>query len=236
MQNIPVWRWRAGALAWVVSGLLLPLQALVALQWPDGYSIAEHAISDLGVTHCGMFADAGSTPRPVCSPWHLVFNVGLVACGALTTLGAILLRRWWAGVSGRAGTTLIALSGLCVIVAGAAPWDISPDVHDAAAFGQAVMQWLAMGMLAKAAGVGRFRALTIATALVSIGAFVAFLMALGGMILPGLSLGISERLAFDTLTLWTAIAGLVSLAALRPHSAAIESSRLAAQGQIAFRA
>ncbi|WJS89941.1 DUF998 domain-containing protein [Microbacterium testaceum] len=203
------------------------------MHWPDGYSIAGNAISDPGVTRCGIFADAGSTPRSVCSPWHPVFNAGLIACGALTALGAILLHKCWTGAVGRAGTTLIALSGLYVIGAGAAPWDVAPDIHDTAAFGQALTQWLAMGILATAAGACRFRTLTVATTLVSISAFVAFLMALEGTVLPGLSLGISERLAFDTMTLWTAITGVTSFAALRPCSSASELPRSAAQGEIA---
>ncbi len=41
----------------------------------------------------------------------------------------------------------MALSGVLVAIAGLAPWDTHPDLHDAAATGQALTQWLAMVLL-----------------------------------------------------------------------------------------
>lgn len=205
-------RRRAGAVAWIASALLIPVQVVVALQWPDGYSVAGNAISDLGITGCGPFSDGGSQPREVCSPWHPLFNAAVIASGALIALGAVLLHGRWSGRSGRAGTILMTLAGLCVVVVGFAPWDLHPELHDGAALGQAVVQWLAMILLAVAAGRGLFRGLTIATVAVSIVGLVAFLFALDGAELPGLSFGIAERLSFDTLTLWTAFAGVAVLA------------------------
>lgn len=208
-------RWFIGAAAWAVSGLFLPLQIVVALQWPHGYSVFDNAISDLGVTSCGVFADSAATARLICSPWHVFFNSGLVACGALTALGAALLYGRWGGRTGRVGSALAAASGVSVITVGLVPWDVFPDVHDGAALAQALTQWVAMVLLAIAAGRGAFRVITFAVVVVSIAAFLNFLVSLEGVSPAALPLGIAERLAFDTLTLWTASVGVSLLAASR---------------------
>ncbi|GAA3846017.1 hypothetical protein KACC15558_33110 [Brevibacterium ammoniilyticum] len=203
-------RWRIGAVLWVASAVLLPIQVIVALQWPQGYSVTANAISDLGVTVCGPFTEGGQ-PREVCSPWNPVFNIGMVLSGALTALGAVLLHGRWNSRSGRAGTILMAVVGLCVVIVGFAPWDLQPALHDSAALVQALAQWMAMILLAVAAGRGLFRGLTIASVIVSVLGFAAFLLALDGTAIPGLSFGIAERLSFDTLTVWTAAVGIAVL-------------------------
>lgn len=213
-----------GAALWAVSALFLPLQMAVALQWPSGYSIAGNAISDLGVTSCGVFSDHATTARLVCSPWHAVFNAGVVVSGALITAGAVLLQGHWRSRSGRIGSVLAAVSGVLVITVGAAPWDVSPDLHDAAALAQGVTLWSAMILLAVAEGRGAFRALTFATVAVSVVSFLAFLAALEGegpVILP---LGIVERLAFDSLTLWTVAVGTNLLLLSRADNRSPDSS------------
>lgn len=208
MQTCAQKRWRIGAALWALSALFLPVQFAVALQWPDGYSLFANAISDLGVTRCGVFADDSALPRTVCSPWHDLFNIGLVASGLVTTVGAVLLHGRWATRAGRTGTVLAAISGAFVVAVGFAPWDISPELHDAAALAQAVTQWLAMLLLASAAGRGLFRSLTAFTVVLSIASFVDFLISLAGRGAGLLPLGIAERLAFDTLVLWTAAVGM----------------------------
>ncbi len=203
-------RWRIGAALWVASALLLPVQLIVALQWPDGYSVTRNAISDLGVTVCGPFTEGGQV-REVCSPWHVGFNAGMVVSGVLTALGAALLHGCWSSRTGRVATLLMAVVGVCVVVVGFAPWDRQPALHDGAAAAQAFLQWAAMVLLAVAAGRSAFRWLTIAAVAVSILGFAAFLLALDGAALPGLSFGIAERLSFDTLTVWTAAVGVAVL-------------------------
>lgn len=204
-------RRQAGAVAWVASVVLLPVQLLVAWRWPEGYSVTGNAISDLGVTGCGQFSEQGQQVRDVCSPCNLLFNIAMVLSGALVAIGAVLLHGWWDNRSGRAGTALMAVAGLLVAIVGFAPWDIHPGVHDAAALGQAIAQWLAMGLLAVAAGRGLFRRLTVATVVVSMAGFVAFLAALEGAEVPGLGFGGAERLSFDTLSVWTALVGATLL-------------------------
>lgn len=161
----------------MASAVLLPVQLLVVLRWPQGYSVRDNAISDLGVTVCGGFSEQGQQVREVCSPWHQLFNAGMVVSGVLIVIGALLLHGWWDSRSGRTGTSVIALTGLSVSIVGLAPWDTHPGVHDFAALGQAVTQWLAMGLLAVAAGRGHFRRLIIVALVVPLVGFAAFLAA-----------------------------------------------------------
>lgn len=200
-------RLRVGCVAWILTGLLLPLQVLVAIAWPRGYSLTKNAISDLGVTSCGPYVDGSALVREICSPWHTAFNMGLVVTGILMIVGALLLHGRWDGVAGRVGTVLMSVAGACVVVVGLTPWNLNPDLHDVAAITQALAQWLAMLLLARAAGSGLFRQLTVATVTVSVLGFFVFLSALEGVNIPFVGIGVAERLAFDTLTLWVAITG-----------------------------
>lgn len=202
----------AGAVAWVLSAVVLPVQLAVALRWPEGYSVTANAISDLGVTECGLFDESGEQLRSICSPWHGLFNATMVLSGLLVALGAALLHRWWPGRAGRTGTMLMMLAGGLLAVVGLAPWDTHPDLHDAAALGQAVVQWVAMGLLAGAAGAGAFRRITIGALVLSVAGFGAFVAALEGADVPILGFGGAERLSFDILTIWLACAGMIVLA------------------------
>ena len=210
---------RLGAVAWISSALLFIVQFIVAIRWPDGYSFTRNAISDLGVTVCGEFSEQGQQVREVCSPWHSLFNSGLIVSGTLMLLGAVLLYGWWATRGGKVGTLCIAAAGVFVALVGLVPWDVDADLHDSIALGQAAAQWIGMVLIAISAGRGVFRRLTIAALGVSITGFVLFIAALEGVPIPLLGFGGSERLSFDTLTLWIVLAGVfVARAAPQPTS------------------
>ena len=49
----------------MASAVIFPLQLLVALRWPQGYSVTHNAISDLGVVGCGQFSEQGQQVRDV---------------------------------------------------------------------------------------------------------------------------------------------------------------------------
>ena len=123
-------RYRVGAMAWALSALVIPIQLFVALGWPNRYSLSRNTISDLGVTTCGEYSELGQQIRQVCSPEHAVFNIGMVASGALVLLGAVVLHGYWARLAGQAGTILMAIAGASVIGVGLFPWDVSPAAHD----------------------------------------------------------------------------------------------------------
>lgn len=201
---------------WVLAAVLVPVQILVAAQWPQPYSWRSHLISDLGATMCGT-ADAGHrTERYVCSPWHVLANAATVANGLTLTLGAVLLWSVWPRRrSGRAGSVLLALGGMCVVGVGLTPWDRQPDLHNLLALVQAPLQWVGMALLVRATwNTALSRVVPVATAvglLVSVAGFALFLDAVGGGASQDLGLGLTERLAFDTLTLWSATLGLAWL-------------------------
>lgn len=132
-MEVDVDGYHAGAVALMASAVLVPIQLLVALQWPQGYSVTDNAISDLGVTSCGQFSEQGQQVRDVCSRWHPMFNAAMVASGVLVVIGAVLLHGWWNNRSGRAGTAAMAVGGVLVSLVGLAPWDKNPGVHDGAA-------------------------------------------------------------------------------------------------------
>jgi hypothetical membrane protein len=220
-QNVAGW-------CWVLAAVLIPVQVLVAARWPSPYSWGSHLISDLGATMCGI-ADAGArVERYVCSPWHLLANAATVANGLMLSLGAVLLWSVWPRRrSGRAGSALLAVGGLCVVGVGLTPWDLQPDLHNLLALVQAPLQWVGMILLIRATWHTTLpRAVPVVTAVgvvVSVTGFVLFLDAVGGGPSLALGLGLTERLAFDTLTLWSAAVGVALLvSAQRPRTDAPE--------------
>lgn len=209
-------RLRWGATLWVLCLLTFPAQILAASRWPSPYSWSANLISDLGVTSCGIFDGGTRVERYICSPAHLLANGATVANGLLLAAGSVLLwSAWPRRRTGRAAMVFLLVGGLLVAVVGILPWDARPEGHDAAALGQAAAQWVGMLILATAlrgSTAARWAsALTWACLTVSIAAFVLFIDAISGGPSLSLGLGITERLAFDTLTLWGAALGLILL-------------------------
>ncbi|HEV7951349.1 MAG TPA: DUF998 domain-containing protein, partial [Glaciihabitans sp.] len=154
--------------------------------------------------------------RYICSPWFAVANAGTIVSGILITVGAILLWNLWPRKrSGRMAMALMALGGLLVVAVGLFPWDTHPIEHDVTAFLQAIFQWAAMiALLVAVRGFAHWRSISRLTALflaISVVGFVMFINALSGGTAFGLGVGALERIAFDSLVVWTAIVGLVLL-------------------------
>jgi hypothetical membrane protein len=211
-------RVRIGALLWVATLVHVVGQVVAAAAWPDGYSLTRNAISDLGVTTCGTFSEDGAQPRAVCSPWHGVFNAATVLSGVLLAAGAVLLRDVFPRRrTGAAGMVAMVVCGLLVAGVGLAPWDVAPDAHDALALGQTLAQWVALVLVAVAAvpAAGRpwrtIRVACVLTLLVSVAGLAVFVAGAAGVTVPGVPWGMAERLAFDTLTAWGALLGLLLL-------------------------
>ncbi|WP_434995217.1 DUF998 domain-containing protein [Arthrobacter sp. Ld5] len=209
-------RLRWGATLWVLCLLTFPAQILAAALWPRPYSWSANLISDLGVTSCGI-SDAGTrVERYICSPAHLLANGATVANGLLLAAGAVFLWSVWPRRrTGRAAMFFLLVGGLLVAVVGILPWDVQPEGHDAAALAQAAAQWAGMLLLATvlrgSTAPRRASILTWTCLVASIAGFVLFIDAISGGPSLVLGLGITERLAFDTLTLWGAALGLILL-------------------------
>lgn len=209
-------RFRLGATLWVLCLLTFPVQFLAAAQWPQAYSWSSNFISDLGVTSCGIYDVGTRVERYICSPAHLLANGATVANGILLAVGAILLWSAWPRLrTGRTAMFFLAMGGFLVAAVGVLPWDLRPEAHDLAAVAQAVVQWVGMLILAaalKGTVAARWAAvLTWAGVVFSITFFVLFVDAIGGGPSISLGLGVTERLAFDTLTIWGAVLGVILL-------------------------
>lgn len=211
-------RLRWGATLWILGLLTFPAQLSAAALWPQRYSWGSNFISDLGVTACRVF-DAGTrVERYICSPGHVLANGSTIANGAVLTLGAIFLWSVWPRqLTGRVAMALLAAGGLLVMLAGFLPWDLYPEAHDIVALAQAAVQWIGMIILVFALQgnpAARWTALlTGLSVLLSITGFVLFIDAISGGSSLALGLGLTERIAFDTLTLWGAAIGFILLTA-----------------------
>ena len=215
MQNTEIrQRVHLGAWAWVLTGLLLVVQVMVALAWPQPYSIHDNAISDLGVTSCGVFSEGTGVERYICSPAHAVLNAAFVATGLLLAVGALLLHGIWER-NAVLTTLFLTLAGLALIPVGLFPWDTHPAQHDVAALAQALFQWIGMGLVLSALGRSRawrgVRLLTGVAWTVSVVGFALFLVGSITGTTPLLSWGVAERVAFDTFTVWNVAVGVLVL-------------------------
>ncbi|WAP51800.1 DUF998 domain-containing protein [Arthrobacter sp. ATA002] len=193
-----------------------PAQIIAAAQWPRPYSWVSNTISDLGFTACATFDPGTRAERYVCSPAHLLANAGTVANGLLLAVGAVLLWSVWPRQrTGHAAMVLLALSGFLLVLVGVFPWDVDPLLHNLSALLQAPVQWAGMIVLVFALrgnpdGRGA-SVLTIACLVISIAGFVLFVDAVGGGPSAAIGLGLTERISFDILTLWSAAIGVLLL-------------------------
>lgn len=205
-----------GATSWILCLLSFPAQLIAALLWPRPYSWNSNLISDLGVRGCGIFDAGTDVERYICSPAHALANGSTIANGLLLATGAVLLWNAWPKLrTGRVAMGLIVSGGILVVLVGMLPWDQYPEAHNATALIQALAQWAGMGVLVLAlrgaSGTRGASSLTILCLLVSIIGFALFILAIGS---PGgqfMGIGASERIAFDTLTIWGAGMGLLLL-------------------------
>ncbi|MGW4120685.1 DUF998 domain-containing protein [Nocardia sp. NPDC004711] len=199
----------ATAACWLLTLSYFPVSLVVAHAWPTGYSMSGNYISDLGITRCGDYVDRDGAPRWVCSPDHAVQNVMFVSTGLLTFAGALSWARIWSGRRFRAGCALVAVAGLGITGIGLAPWDIRPQAHDTIALAQWFAQLAGMVLITPEVA-RRRRGLAVGTAL------AVAISVIGGVFLFtrnhfGLGAGVSERIAFDTLTVWGGQVGCVLL-------------------------
>ncbi|SFA43923.1 Protein of unknown function [Rhodococcoides kroppenstedtii] len=196
---------RAVAALWVSTVLYWPAQVLVAKAWPTPYSWRDDVISALGAATCTEY----------CSPDHGVMNATFVAVGALTAAGAAVLVPQTTGRD-RTGWLLIAASGLATSAVGFLPMDVSSAAHNLAAKIHWALQVAGMIVLATGSAGRDRRALALAVACTA-----AAVIGGAAFLTPGtwgLGAGLSERIALDSLNVWTIGMGVLLLRGLRPVS------------------
>ena len=120
----------AGVL-WSLQIVFFVANIVAQLAWTEPYSVFGYAISDLGAVTC--FTEP-STGRAICSPAHLVMNVGFILAGVLMAAGAIALplsivRRRIDLIS----RVLLVIGGLGCAGVGLAPEDVALGAHTVAA-------------------------------------------------------------------------------------------------------
>ena len=196
---------RLGAAAWIATALYFPLQIVVAMAWPGPYSFRRNAISDLGVTTCDVVA---SGEMLICSPRHAWMNIGFIAFGVMTIIGAVLI----GSTLRRSRLMTIALIGVIItgaggILVGLAPLDRAHQAHviGAQLRGPGVIAPLLVGLVIRR----RRPALAAFCAGITIAAAAGTV--LYALRMPADSSGATERFALDPFTVWAVVLGIALL-------------------------
>jgi hypothetical membrane protein len=114
-----------GPVLWLLSIQYFVTQLVVAAAWTTSFSLRRNAISDLGNTACGQYAD-----RLVCSPLHNWMNASFIVLGVTIVLGSFLIPdEFRSKVSSRIGFYCMGLAGLGTILVGVFPENTVSALH-----------------------------------------------------------------------------------------------------------
>jgi hypothetical membrane protein len=182
---------------------------VVAAAWPTPYDLATNSISDLGVTGCGDFRQFDDRVVYARLPRHALMNTVLMLVGLLTSVGAVLTRfTWprrrltWVGVA------FVVLAGVGGILVGLAPANVNLAVHGVGALlqvpGAVGPPLLGLAAWSMQRGVAAF---SLLCGVVGSAASLLYF----SQVYLGLGPGGMEHLAFDPLTAWTTVLGVVLL-------------------------
>lgn len=119
-------RERLAATLWAGEIIFFIGNVVAQAAWTAPYNLLGYAISDLGAVTCFTNSDSG---RLICSPAHLVMNLGLILTGLLMTTGALafpLAQRKWLD---RLSRVLLVIGGLGCALVGFAPEDVAVGPH-----------------------------------------------------------------------------------------------------------
>ncbi len=195
-----------GGVAWTLSIVFFPGQAIAQVAFARPYSLATNLISDLDNTGCGP---------DICSPLHTFMNATFVLVGALHVLGALATYRSWPrGRLRDIGVVLVTVAGTALIVAGLAPEGVAPAAHATAALVGLISLNLALitlgvSIVAARRWLGRATLLVGIVGLVSLGQFLS-----GDGAIP---VGVAERLADEPGAAMIVVLGVCILAAGIAH-------------------
>jgi len=200
-----------GALLLILASVeFLVAMIVTQIGYGSSYSLSKNYISDLGAVNCGVFGGTGSFGgHYACSPWHDVFNVGIIVMGILIVLAVLLIRTGFRPrKSRRIGLVLLALAGLGSIGVGLSPEDVNITIHSLSALlafagGGLALIVLGFAMFRDTRWDG-FRTFTMVSGLVDLIALVLFLNGT----YSGLGVGGMERLIVAPVLLWSLVAGI----------------------------
>ncbi|HLT62022.1 MAG TPA: DUF998 domain-containing protein [Microlunatus sp.] len=196
-----------GAGCWLLTVLYLAVEPIVASA-AASYSFAGDTISLLGITECVPAGEFSS--RPFCSPWHAGLNGAFVVRGALTVAGAVLLRALWPRrPSTWVGLALIIVAGLSTLATGLFPLTAGLAAHSVAALPQFPAEGVGMTLLGVAARRDD-RPVALISLVCGITTLVGLVLFLGATPL-GLPIGVTERIAFYPVTVWTTVVAALVL-------------------------
>ncbi|HLN51119.1 MAG TPA: DUF998 domain-containing protein [Thermoplasmata archaeon] len=196
-----------GAAVWVAAVVQFVLVMIVVqMMFTPSYSLSANVISDLGNTACGNWPS--STSHHVCSPWHDVFNISVIAFGLLIVLGAVLVKSAFPNRrSSSIGLGGLALSGIGAIGVGIFPENVNLGFHEvfaAIAFviGNLALVVLGFAMFRDTRWDG-YRAYTMFSGLFGLVAFLLYVT----QVYLGLGPGGMERLVAAPLLVWAFVSG-----------------------------
>ncbi len=115
---------------WILSVQYFLVQLIVAIAWPNQFSLAYNTISDLGNTVCGIYGS-----RYVCSPLHISMNISFIILGLFMSLGSILIYQEFKKSHGsRVGFSFMAIAGIGTAMVGIFPENTINQLHSLGAF------------------------------------------------------------------------------------------------------
>jgi hypothetical membrane protein len=201
MATVSAHRYRAGAVAWLLTLQFFVAEAFAAARF-DGYARADDLISVLG---------GGDSPAQV------LMNASFVVQGLLIAAGVLLLRPALAGAGGRTAPVLLGAAALGVVLVGLFPLDGIGELHGAGA--GLYLVGGGTGLIALAYGVRR-RSELLGTTLALLGLLVTSMTVFSTAGITGfLGEGGTERAAAYPIPVGLALAGvaLVRLTRGRPE-------------------
>lgn len=170
-------RWvRLGGLAWLLGVIqFVATMIVVQLAWTHPYNPLQNAVSDLGAVTCHENPMGTSF---VCSPWHVAFNVSIIAFGILVAAGAIAARPGLPpGRIAQCGAAVLVVAGVGAVLVGVFPEDVQGVAHSLGALLAFVGSSIALILLgiamSRRRGWGGYRALSLGCGVFSGGVIVA---------------------------------------------------------------
>lgn len=203
MRKVVIFRNRhplLGPIFWLLSVQYFVTQVVVAAAWTAPFSLARNAISDLGNTACGQYAD-----RMVCSPLHDWMNASFILIGITIILGSFLISDdFRQNMASRIGFYCMGLAGLGTIFVGIFPENTVSFMHFIGAALPFFFGNVALVIFSYSLGLPPgFRYFTRLLGIVALIAFVLFFLDH----YLGFGMGGMERLVAYPQTIWLIVFG-----------------------------